>query len=220
MSEIDPIAQSTGLIPSNIELIQILKAKLDKEKQTLEVHMNLMYPKNDTMGEEPKDVFAETIVKFNYPIHHDLAVIFKELSLHLAFVSDQLDSDDFSTQTFNHYLEGGELKAESEKVIKKIICTQIHINPDEDKGTVSLGGQRLLKSDYVLNMFLTNIRLNRTENYNYAFHERLKVCVESFLTEVTHYLYGKRSGPEQLQLPFGDGLKAKRGRKAKEVIED
>jgi hypothetical protein len=67
-------------------------------------------------------------------------------------------------------------------------------------------------------MHCSNVRYTRTENYNYAFFERLAECIENLQKEVTAYLYGKCQ-PHPVQLEIFE-MPKKKGRKKKETEEE
>jgi hypothetical protein len=127
----------TALLPKHLEYLKILRVKRDKETNKLEVHCNINYHNENKTEGESEDVFAELVIKPDFVIHDDLNVIFTELGIHLCFVSDQLDTDEFASNFFDHVLEGGlKVLAPTQKVVKKVICTYVIFDKDEEKATM------------------------------------------------------------------------------------
>lgn len=207
------------LLPKKLEQIQILKVKRDKETHKLEVSVNIIYHNDKTEeNEEKKDVFAEMIITPDYPIHEDLQLVFQELGIHLAFVTDQLRTEEYTEHFFTELLADPLIADKTTHfILKRILATYVIFGKDEEKSVVALGGQRLLQSGNILNMNATNVWYERTENYNYRYWARLDICLENLRKEVISYLYGKHS-PIAVQLEMFPPKK-KKGNKMAEVEE-
>lgn len=156
--------------------MDIKKAKFKDDKVTV------VYEQKTKRDD--KNYTSNVTKESNIPPHADLINALKQLTTHLALITEQVN-DTTSPQAAN--------------VMKNIKVTQLSIGGDDDQTGVTLVGMRTLSNGKVLNLVSPFTKFD-DEYEDYIHIDQLFTDVHLALEEFEAYLNGKYAPAKQMEL--------------------